>query len=312
MTLKASSQSTTGLLGKMNAPADPGYLAGLYVVPKGIEFATDVLALTESEWLDLINSPDDVRMRVLPLQWDVVPEKGDDTYSTSGSGNVAFVTAGKVTYRYLVKVTPFVKSQLNTLNGTDWDLYMLTSEGFIKGTSIDEIKFQPFTLDNFRVEGEIPALPGEEEAIVPITFTMADSSEDDSRPSFIQPRLDGILTGGASSTWNPRDLKDPRAITGLVDTPTITGFNIFLERYDRSPFTGAIEEDIVIEDTTTGVLTVVTTLTEDSNIPGQYAALATIAVGTYYIGPAPVGTSGATQGEAGLRKDLIKVENVIS
>lgn len=306
MTLKASSSSATGLLGKQNAPADLGFLAGLYLVPKGTEFATDVLALTESEWLDLINSPDDIRMRVLPLQWDIEPTKEDDTYSTSSTGNVAFVKPGKLTYRYMVKVTPFVMSQLNSLNGTEWDIFFLTSNGFQTGTSIDDTKFQPFTLDTFRVEGETPA-SGEEEAIVPITFTLADPAEWNSRPSFIQPLLDG--TGGA---WNPRDLVDPRAITGLVDTPALTGFNIFMEGYDRAPFTGAIEEDVVIEDTTTGDLTAVTTLTEDPNVPGQYAALATIPAGTYYIGPAPVGTSGATQGFAGLRSDLIKVENVIS
>lgn len=307
MTLKASSQSATGLLGKQNAPADLGFLAGLYPVPKGTEFATDALALTESEWLDLINSTDDVRMRVLPLQWDIEPTKEDDTYSTSSTGNVAFVKAGKLTYRYMVKVTPFVMSQLNGLNGTDWDIYFLTSNGFITGTTIDEVKFQPFTLDVFRVEGETPA-SGEEEAIVPISFTLADPTEWNSRPTFIEPLLDGILTGGAASTWNPRDLKDPRAVTGLVDTVTIAGFNIFMEGYDRAPFTGALKEDVVIEDTTTGVLTAVATLTEDSNIPGQYAALATIAAGTYYIGPAPVGTASATQGFAGLRRDLIKAE----
>ena len=143
MTLKASSSSSTGLLGKMNAPADPGYLAGLFVVPKSIEFATDVLALTESEWLNLINSTEDVRMRVLPLQWDVEPTKEDDTYSTSSTKNVAFVIGGKTTYRYSVKVTPFVKTQLNTMNDTEWDLFFLSSNGFIEGTTIDEVKFQP-------------------------------------------------------------------------------------------------------------------------------------------------------------------------
>ncbi len=305
----ASSSSSTGLLGRQNAPADLGYLDGIVAVPKGFEFATDALALTESEWLEAINSTEDVRIRVLPIQWNIEPTKEDDEYVTSSTGNVGFLQPGKTTYRYMVKVTPFGKAMLNTLNGIDWDLYMRYSNGALMGTSEDEVKFQPYTLDNFRVEGEVPHTPGTDEAFIPITFTLADPSESDSRQSFIQPQLDGILTGGALSTWNAKNLKDPRPVRSVVDTVTIAGFNIFLKRYDNSPFTGAQKEDVVIEDTTTGVITAVTTLTEDANISGQYAALATIPAGTYYIGAAKVGTSGASQGDAGLRKDLIKTEH---
>jgi len=306
MTLKASSKNIPGLLGSGVAPPDIGHLVGIVLVPKGEEFSTDELALVEANWLAHINSVDSVRWRVFPLAWDIEPTKEDDTYATSSIGNVAFVRSGKLTMKYMVKVTPFVMSQLNTLNGVEWDIYNLTSGGFGTGTSVNGVKFQPFTLQSFRVEGETPPV-GDENAIVPITFTYADPTEWNERPSFIQ-----TLKDGTPDVWNFKDLKDPRAVTSLVDTPELTGFNIFLEGYDRVPFTDASLNDIVIEDTTTGALTAVTSLTESATVPGQYVAVATIAAGTYYIGMAPVGTALATQGFAGLRKDLILTEHVIS
>lgn len=293
---KASSGNVTALLGKQSAPSELGYPAGIILVPKGEYFATDALAKVEANWLDNINAVDSLRWRMLPLQYDVEPTKEDDVYATSSTGNVAFVRAGKTTVKYSVKVTPFVMAQLNNLNGTSWDLYIITSNGFITGYSSDRVKFQPFSLQNFRVEGDTSV---DLLSVVPIVWTYEDPTQWNSNNSFIQP-----LKEGTPDTWNPRDVKDPKAITSLVTLPAITGFTIYLEGYDKVPFTGAVKEDVIIKDTTTGALTVVTTLTEDSVTPGLYVALATIPSGTYGIGVAPVGSSGATQGYAGLDSDL--------
>ncbi len=304
MGLIAAPENVTALLGKQTAPQDLGYPIGAIPVPKGEEFATDALALVEANWLTNINSTDGIRWRVLPFEYNIEPTKADDTYATSSTGNVRFAVAGKTTVKYFVTVTPFVKSQLNNMNGIEWDIYILTSNGFIVGTSEDGIKFQPQKLQNFRVEGEtlIDLIN-----VVPIVWTYEDPEEDNSRPSFLQP-----LKSGTPATWNIRELKDPKAILSAVTNGALTGFDIVLQGYDDVPFTGAAKEDVVIEDTTTGVLTALTSLTESVTVPGTYVAVATIPAGTYYIGMAPVGTASATQGFAGLRSDLIKEEIVIS
>ena len=100
MGLKARSGNVKALAGKQTAPSDLGYPAGVILVPKGEYFATDALALVLDNWLEKINSTDGIRWRVLPLQFDVEPSKEDDTYSTSSTGNVAFVVAGKTTVKY--------------------------------------------------------------------------------------------------------------------------------------------------------------------------------------------------------------------
>ena len=303
MGLIASSENVTALLGKQTAPQDLGYPIGAVLVPKGEEFATDALALVEANWLTNINSTDGIRWRVLPFEYNIEPTKADDTYATSSTGNNRFAVAGKTTMKFFVTVTPFVKSQLNNLNGIEWDIFILSSNGFIEGTSEDGTKFQPQQLQDFRVEGEtlIDLIN-----VVPIVWTYADPAESNSRPSFLQPLKSGV------PTWNIRDINDPKAILSAVTSATTGGFTIVLQGYDDVPFTGAAKEDVVIENTTTGVLTALTSLTESVTVPGEYAAVATIPAETYYIGMAPVGTASATQGYAGLRSDLIKEEFIIA
>jgi len=304
MGLIASSENVTALLGKQSAPQDLGYPIGAVLVPKGEEFATDALALVEANWLTNINSTDGIRWRVLPFEYNVEPTKEDDQYATSSTGNVRFAVAGKTTVKYFVTATPFVKSQLNNLNGIDWDIYIFTSNGFIVGTSADGTKFQPQTLQNFRVEGETLV---DLINVIPIVWTYDDPTEDNSRPSFLEP-----LKSGTPGTWNIRDLKDPKAILSDVSSATTGGFTIVLQGYDDVPFTGASKEDVVIEKVSDGSLVALTSLTESLTVPGEYAAVATIPAETYYIGMAPVGTALMTQGFAGLRSDLIKEEFVIA
>lgn len=305
MGLDASSENATGLLGEQTAPDDVGFPIGAVLVPKGAEFATDALALVAENWLTNINNTDGVRWRVLPFEYNIESTKADDEYATSSTGNVRFAVAGKTTVKYFVTVTPFVKSQLNNLNGIKWDIYILTSNGYVVGTSDDGVKFQPQQLQNFRVEGEVLI---DLVNMVPISWTYLNPEEGNSRPSFLKPGKEGT-----PSTWIiKKTLKDPKAIKGVVTNGALTGFDIDLVGYDKVPLEGASKEDVVIEDTTTGALTVVTTLTESVTVPGTYVALATIAAGTYYIGMAPVGTALATQGTAGLRSDLIKEEHVIA
>jgi len=294
--LKSSGGSATGLVGKQTAPKDLGYDAKLILVPEDAEIATKTLALTESTWLDLINSAVGTRYIVLPINYELESSPEEDVYATSSLGSVKFVREGKDSVKYSVEVSPFVMKQLRTLNGVDWKTYIITSGGFIKGTTTDDTKFLPFSIGNFRVGKEIKATGGAP-ALLPIDVTYSDASEWSSNPAFVEPLREGV-----TSNWNPRDLKDPKAITSVVTDGTIAGFTIYLEGYDEVPFEGAVKEDVIIKNASTGVITPLTTLTETT--PGTYTAVATIPTGTQLIGMAPVGTSGATQGYAGLEADL--------
>lgn len=297
MGLDAGSENVTSLAGEQTAPSDIGFPVGAVLVPKGAEFATDELALVLANWLNNINSTDGVRWRVLPFEYNVEPTKEDDQYVPSSTGNVRFAVAGKTTVNYFITVTPFVKSQLNNLNGIKWDIYILTSNGFIVGTSDDGIKFQPQQLQNFRVEGEVLV---DLVNMVKIVWTYADPEEDNSRPSFLQPKKEGT-----PAIWNiKKSLKDPKAIRSVISSASTSGFTIVLTGYDNVPLEGAAKEDVIVKAVSDGALTALDSLTENPAVPGEYAALATIAAADYLIGAAPVGTTSATDGWAGLESDL--------
>lgn len=305
MTLKASGNVGNGLAGKQNAPEDLGHLVGLILVPKGEGgYATDALALEEASWLDKLNKTSGSRYIMLPLAFDLVNAPEEDVYNTSGIGNVAFVRPGKLTQTIPVEVTPFVMSQLNSFNGVAWDIFKLTSAGYITGFSSDKAKFEPFSLTNFRV-GSVVEADGAVNNTVPITFTHADPAEWNRFPSFLKPSAEGIDSGGDPSLWKPIDLKDPKAITSLVTVPLTAGtFTIFLEGYDKVPFELAQKENIIVKIESTGVVVPVTTLTPDANTPGLYDATITWTAVLHEVGMAPVGTTGAVQGFAGLAEDL--------
>ena len=126
---------------------------------------------------------------------------------------------------------------------------------------------------------------------MPIVFTHADPSEWNARPSFINPLKDGV-----SAVWNPRDLKDPKAITvKSITSVAITGFTIALEGYDKVAHTGAVKEDLGIWDDT-GALVAVTTKTETATT-GTYDVVATLPAGTYTTALLPVGST-STDGYA--------------
>ena len=299
--LKSSGGSATGLLGKQSAPKDLGYDAKLILVPEDAEIATKTLALTESTWLDAINSAVGTRYIVLPINYDIESSPEDDVYATSSLGSVEFVREGKDTVKYSVIVSPFVMKQARTLNGVDWKVYITTSGGFLKGTSTDDTKFLPFTLDNFRVEKEVKAT-GDTPATLPISITYANPDEWTSSPAFAEPLKEGV-----GDNWNPRDLKDPKAISiKEVTLPAITGFTVAIEGYDEVPHEGAVTSDFGIWDTS-GALVSISSVTEQVAVPGTYDVLATLVTSTTYTtGLLPVG-SPATLGYATLVADRADV-----
>ncbi len=294
--LNSSGGSATALAGKQSAPANIGYDSVIVLAPTGTTIATETLALTESTWLDGVNSSVGSRWIVLPIAFDIEPSPEDDVYQTSSLGSKKFVREGLDTVVYLFDVTPVVMEQLRTLNGVDWSAFIFTSEGVIKCTSDDQTILSPFSIQNFRVEKPRKA-GGDAGELLPVSITYGDSAEWASNPGFVEPMRSGV--GG---NWNPRDIVDPKAILGTVTSATTAGFTIALAGYDGVAFSGANLSNIMVRNSSTLAEITLDSLTETA-VLGTYTALATIAAATYLIGCAPVGTASAIQGYAGLERD---------
>jgi len=295
--LTSSGGSPTGLLGKQLSPEDLGFDAAIIAVPEGDYIATKTLALVKANWDDKINAVDTSRWRVLPLFNDVVPNKAEDVYNESSIKVSTFVSEGKTSMTYKVRVTPFVKKQLRTMNGVAWDVFILTSNGFIKCTSSDSIKVEGFATSVFRVGTEEPAT-ADIPTLTPITVTYSDPKEMNDRPAFLEP-----LKEGTPDVWNVMDLKDPKAVRAtIIGTPTATEVVMDIAGYDDVALTGVISSDVSLLDST-GTEHAITTCTESATITGRYTLVVGTMSGDYSVGLKVVGLT-ATLGYNTLVADL--------
>jgi len=298
--LDSAGGDAKGLLGQQMSPEDLGYDAAIIAVPRDDYFDTKALALVEQNWLDKINAIDGVRWRMLPLFNDISSDKEEDLYNTSSIGVKSFLDEGKTTMTYKVKVTPFVKKQLRTMNGIAWDIFIFTSNGFCKFTSSDGIKVEPFSTDVFRVGAEEPATR-DVPTLVPITVTYADTDQLNDNPGFIEP-----LREGTPDVWNLKVLKDPKAVKFItVGTPTATTYDMDVVGYDGVPKVDVLASDVLIVDSS-GVEQTISSCTPDPLINGRYACVVVVmAADTYQAGLKAVGLT-ATQGYNTLESDLVE------
>jgi len=293
--------ASTGLLGKQSAPNNLGYDAMLVLTPLHAEFEDKDLALTESEWIDRVNQGDDSRYRVLPIAYEMESSPEEDVYATSSLGFQSFVREGKDIVKYSVLVTPFVMTQLRSLNSGSYRAFIVTSSGFIKGTSPNGQSFKGFSIQNFRVEKEVKAT-GDAPATVPISVTYGDAGEWADYGAFIEP-----LKDGQPDSWNPLDLVDVKAVIPVfTDQVSASSFIVAMQGYDGIAFEGGQLGDFILKDST-GQSVSIDNVTEQPGMPGYYLIEATMTSGeTYKFGVAPVGST-TTLGYAGLPDDTIDV-----
>ena len=295
--LDSTGGSSTGLFGKQLSPEGLGYDAAIILIPKGDSLATKTLALVKANWLNEINEVDTSRWRVLPIFNDISANKEEDVYNTSSIGMQTFIREGKTSMTYKVLVTPIVKKQLRTLNGISWDVFILTSNGFVKGTSSDGTKFEGFSTSVLHVGAEEPAA-ADVEALTPITVTYSDPKELNDFPAFIEP-----LREGTPDVWNVKDLEDPKAVKAtIIGSPTATGLVMDIAGYDGVALTGVVVSDVSLLDSTDTEHTV-TTCTESATITGRYTLVIPTMSGDYRVGLKAVGLT-ATQGYNTLVADL--------
>ena len=297
----ATAGASTGLLGKQSAPNNLGYDAMLILTPLHAEFADKDLALTESEWVDKINQGDDSRYRVLPIAYEMESSPEEDVYATSSLGFQSFVREGKDTVKYSVLTTPFVMTQLRSLNGGSYRAFIVTSAGFIKGTNPNGTSFKGFSIQNFRVEKEVKAT-GDAPATVPISITYGDAGEWADYGAFVEP-----LKDGTPDVWNPLDLVDVKAIIPVfIDQVSASSFIVQVQGYDGVAFEGGQLGDFILKDSA-GQSVSIDAVAEQAGQPGFYNIEAVMTSGeTYKFSAAPVGST-TTLGYAGLPGDTIDV-----
>jgi hypothetical protein len=273
--------SKTGNTGAQNYCGPTGIDRILVLVPKNTEIATETLAVTLSTWQDNINEAKANRWFPLIPIWEMEPEQADPTTRESSLGYEEYVRDGKLKVIYtLEEMSTYNKTQLAKLNGQDFDLFVITDKEYIKGRSVDGIKFLPYQLDYFRVLPETPNTGGEN-AHVRIELKFTDVREMNEFYAHVNPSLSEL----APAAWYPTiELVGIKDLVIEVSAMSDDEATIVLKGYDNVPYSGAVKEDLYMrKTTTTGAAITITTLTETAT-PGTYTAVfAPQSTGVFYF-----------------------------
>ncbi len=174
--------------GKSGCNVDVGFDVGHILVPRGTEIDTETNAKLLATWQTLIQA--DVGTRIYPVPASVKQEfTGDEAiYEALSQGQEQYLYTNTSKDRFFIGatlLTPKFVSNMNSLNNGIWAAYIYTSNGFIKGKTLDDTKFLPIDVD-LRVEPQRKATDAEG-AHLPYTIRLKDYKDWNENGAIVNP-----------------------------------------------------------------------------------------------------------------------------
>ena len=137
-----------GNTGLSNCLDELGSDAMLVWTTLAYEFATEVSAETEADWLTAINAG---TVYPMPVFDEVEPAIEDDVEEELPTGTSLYVREGKYGGKGRVQTALCNLPDLRTFNEVQGRAFIVTANGKVYGTSPDGAKFRGFTLSKFHV-----------------------------------------------------------------------------------------------------------------------------------------------------------------
>lgn len=261
-----------------------GYDKKHILVPRGTEIADADTAALLATWTTGINAASSSRYRPLMSSWRIEPTQDEPVFQPGAEGaeEYLYTNANKDTF-YLQgsRITPVLNSNYQSLNNGQWAAYIVTSNGYIKGKSIDGTKFLPIDVD-FRM---LPQRKATDSEGPELAYTVRMDSTDDWN-----------LYGAAikPSSWNP--LTD---LEGLLDvdlsisgTPTSTEIIVDINtNLNDVGVTGFAVADFLFYKTSDDTVQTPDSMTESTTVDGRYTFVFTALVSGYVTLKAPSAAS---------------------
>jgi hypothetical protein len=218
--------------GLSDCNVDVGFDVGHVFVPRGTEIDTEANAKLLATWQTLIQA--DVGTRIYPVPPSVKQEPTADepVYETLSQGAEQYLYTNTNKDRFFISasiLTPTFVSNMNSLNNGIWAAYAFTSNGFIRGKSIDGVKFLPMDC-TVRIEPQRKATDAEG-AHLPYTVRFDDYKDWNENGAIVDPvfnpstDLEGLVNVNLAVSGTPTatelilvattELNDI-AVTGLV------------------------------------------------------------------------------------------------
>lgn len=172
------------------------------LVPRGTEISTAANAILLATWTTGINAVSASRYRPIMTSWRSEFTQDEPVFQTGdyGAEDFLYVTSAKdVFYLQGSKITPKFNANMQSLSNGSWAVYTVTSNGYIKGKTVDGVKFLPIPC-TFRM---LPQRKNTDAEGAELAYTIRMDSTDDWN-----------LYGAAvkPTDWNPKT-----SLTGLLD-----------------------------------------------------------------------------------------------
>jgi hypothetical protein len=258
-------------VGGKTCKEDMGWDEKLILAPSGVTIDTEANAKLLATWTTMINADWATRVLPLGLAFDIEVESGETVYQEGADGKLLQSAEGKRSMRQFINLPLCVHQAYRTHNTRDLKAWIVTSKGYIKGTTSDDTKFEPQSLNLFEVEKQTSAEKGDKAPMTPVRVIFNDATEWDDRGVFIKPTAFNPLT----------QLNGLQDVTIACTSPTVAGCILtVLTTCDLVGVDGLVKEDLSLADDAGGVETI-TTLTGLGN--GVYTLVATLIADSYVL-----------------------------
>lgn len=229
--------TNAGNTGLQNCNENFGQWENFLLVNQGFEIDTQANALLEATYITAINAAKATRMYPLFENFNMEIDQEERVAEEGMAGKTETVREGKDRGTFIFRNIPFYnhKELRKHNNRTGLAVYIITSQGYILGRSVDGAKFLPLTLSDFYAgKRNISDGSNIDKSNVLIEFADAKQWNDDGvyvKPTAFDPLLlDGIKDVSISGTLGATTevvtvvgASDGVGVIGLVDA----NFNLY-------------------------------------------------------------------------------------
>lgn len=222
-----------GKIGSNDYVSEPkGFLDKLCFVEKGHSFATQILAETESGWIDLIKQTTG-RGFPSPRIVEMIDNTADPVQVTHPNGQTRLINLAKYDYAGYWDVSDSVMVRLYSLNDKDLDVYFFWKSKSIEGANdSDGVLFYPKSMSEFVVAKRTMPLSDNVQRVY--FFMKFDNNADFNE-----------LTASVHPSWNPNLLDALRGVNITASNPGAGSLDVTVIDEHGKGLEGLIAADFV-------------------------------------------------------------------
>jgi len=256
---------------------DPGPDIGVVLCPVGRTISDDATAILEATWVTNRNLA--ASLRDYPLVFPgyietITPVNDEPVFRDSNiSGNRTKTRNGNVRNAFMLdNPPPCLIEALHSYDGQKWEAYIVTKNGYIRGTSSDGTLFDPFSVNFFAGNGGSPA-SGDEPATVTYYIDFTNTDQWNKYPAFVKP-----------TAFDPTQMEGIKDVY-LTEVSASTSEIVVDVKgdCDNVGFSDLVKDDFELSIVSSGATVTIDTATESDSVPGRYTLAGTFTEVAHYL-----------------------------